>query len=479
MSIAQDKQKVFSEISALRVSAEGYPKMILSDSIDSLNEIKANSLDYLTDLLKSLVGFDSLKDVVVETLTQNLDEIEDDVKVTLKKVLKNLVSCSVNPKLPQDFINNGITIGLQNIDFLDIMRIAPTSEAGNLLYYDVVAQSQSSDFNTFLYSTIQNNGAYDSWGSVTASNDILDIKFDEVGTINNSITIKPSSTFNSDKLVNLNNDYIDSLKIFNSAKLINNIIESIFGSISVEIKKDEKTIQREIQIDDIINRILNADEDDIIDDSYFSFSNDEIQDIEYRARLRRNGIKNISDCENLTSSVPMKDLTDLNNEFDALNTDLEAGEYNEKFTTIVRNGLDKLADISAQNANEQDKFKIKINFIEGIIKKLMIAIVNVVLSPKLIIIFAINHQIIYGENFENVEDFMKKNKWLITLVLESVRDVIVSILMAKALKEIKKLVADNVIKVQIEKFKAKKSQLLSLTGTPNEVLRKISGLTKT
>jgi len=477
MSIAQDKQKVFSEISALRVSTEGYPKMILSNSIDSLKEVKANSLDYLTDLLKSLVGFDSLKDVVVETLTQNLDEIEDDVKIALKEVLKNLISCSVNPKLPQGFIEDGITIGLKNIDFLDIMRIAPTSEAGNLLYYDVVAQSQSSDFNTFLYSTVQNNGAYYSWGSVTTPNYILDIKFDEVGTINNSLNIKPSSTYTSDKLVNLNNDFIDSIDIFNSAKLINNIIESIFGSISVEIKKNKETIQREIQIDDIINRILNADDDETIDDSYFSFSNDEIQSVEYRARLRRDGIKDIGD-EN-TSSIPIKELTDLNNQFDSLNTELDAVEYNEKFTTIVRDGLDRLADVSAQSSNEQDKLKVKINFIENIIKKLMTAIVNVILSPKLIIIFAINHQIIYGDGFEDVEDFMKKNKWLITLVLERVRDVIVSILMAKALKEIKKLIADNVIKVKIEKYKAKKAQLLSLTGVPNEILRKISGLTKT
>ena len=477
MSIAQDKQKVFSEISALRVSAEGYPKMILSNSIDSLNEVKANSLDYLTDLLKSLIGFDSLKDVVVETLTQNLDEIEDDVKIALKEVLKNLISCSVNPKLPQDFIDNGITISLKNIDFLDIMRIAPTSEAGNLLYYDVVAQSQSSDFNTFLYSAVQNNGAYGSWGSVTTPNDILDIKFDEVGTINNTLTIKPSSTYPSDKLVNLNNDFIDSLNIFNSPKLINNIIESIFGSISFEIKKDKKTIQQEIQIDDIINRILDADDDETIDDSYFSFSNDEIQDIEYRARLRRNGTKDIGD--DITSSIPMSELTELNNQFDALNTGLETGEYNEKFTVIVRDGLDRLADVSAQNSKEQDKSQVKLNFIEDIIKKLMTAVVNVILSPKLIIIFAINHQIIYGDGFEDVEDFMKKNKWLITLVLERVRDVIVSILMAKALKEIKKLIADNVIKVKIEKYKAKKAQLLSLTGVPNEILRKISGLTKT
>jgi len=479
MSVAQDKQKVFSEISALRVSSEGYPKMILSDSIDSLNEVKANGLDYLTDLLKSLVGFESLKDVVVETLTQNLDEIEDKVKLTLKDVLKNLISCSVNPKLPQEFIDNGITIGLQNVDFLDIMRISPNSEAGNLIFDDVSEQSNSSDFNTFLYSTIQDNGAYNSWGSVTSSSDILDIKFDEVGTVNNSLNIKPSSTYGSDKLVNLNNDYIDSINIFNSPKLINNIIESIFGSISVEISKDKEIIQREIQIEDIINKILDADDDEVIDDSYFSFSNDEMQDIEHRARLRRSGAKILGDCDTVPSSIPMKELTDLSDKFDALNTDLEAGKYNEKFTTIVRDGLDRLADVSAQNSNEQDKLKVKVNFIEDIIKKLMTAIVNMILSPKLILIFAINHQIIYNENFENVEDFMKKNKWLLTLVLESVRDMIVSILMAKALKEIKKLVADNLIKVQVEKFKAKKAQLLSFSGVPNELLRLVSGLTKT
>jgi len=260
---------------------------------------------------------------------------------------------------------------------------------------------------------------------------------------------------------------------------VNNIIEAIFGSISVEINKDKKTLENEIQIDDIINRILDADDDDVIDDSYFSFSNDETQDIEYRARMRRNGIKVLTSCGNLEAKVPMDTLTDLNNEFDAINTNLSTGEYNEIFTTVLRNGLDSLADASAENAQEQDKLSVKINFIEDMLKQLMTAIINAVLSPKLIVIFALNHQIMYGEGFDNIQDFMKKNKWLITLVLESVRDVITSILLAKVLKEIKKLVAENMIKIQIEKIKATKAQLLSLTGTKLETLRKVSGLTKT
>jgi hypothetical protein len=480
MSIANDKRKVFSDIAALRVSTEGFPKKLLSDSIKSITEPKANSVDFLTDQLKSLVGFESLKDVVVETLTQNLDEIEDKVKTTLKKVLKGLVSCSVNPQIPQDFIDNGISLEVENIDFLDIMRVTPSSQAGKLLYDDTTNGTLSTDFNTYLNEVIKDNGGVSSWGSVTSENSLLDIKFDAIGPTNNSILVKPSAQYaGTHTLTDLNNDYIDSIKLFDSVKLVNNIIEALFGSISVELEKDKKTIENEIQIDDIINRVLDADCDDVIDDSYFSFSNDETQDIQYRARMRRKGIRVLTSCGNLESKVPMDDLTELNNEFNAINTNLSTGEYNEIFTNVLRDGLDKLADASAVDAPEQDRLSIKINFIEDMLKKLMTAIVNVVLSPKLILIFALNHQIIYGEGFDDVQDFMKKNKWLLTLVLEAVRDFITSILLAKALKEIKKLVAESMIKTQIEKIKAKKAQLLSLVaGAKTDVLRKVSGLTK-
>ncbi len=239
MSIAQDKRKVFSEIAALRVSTEGFPKISLSDSIKSITQPTASSLDFLTDLLKSLVGFEALKDVVIETLTQNLDEIEDEVKETLKKILKGLVSCSVNPSIPQDFIDNGISLEVEKIDFLDMMKVPPTSKAGKLLYDDVVAQANSTDFNTYLYEVIQNEGGAISWGAVTTGTDILDIKFDEIGDVNNSILVKPSSLYAaSHKLTDLNNDYIDSIKLFNATKMVNNIIEAIFGSLSVELKKD-------------------------------------------------------------------------------------------------------------------------------------------------------------------------------------------------------------------------------------------------
>jgi hypothetical protein len=480
MDISKEKGKINGKIAALRVSSEGYPKMLLSEGKTSLNNVKSDSLSYLTDLIKSLVGFEALKETVVETLTYNLDDIELEVKLTLKKVLKSLVSCSIDPSLTDDFKQNGITLELDKIDFLDTMRIAPTSQAGKLLYNDIANLSESTDFNTFLYNTIQDNGASGFWGHVTTTNDILDIKFNPLGATpsdpNNSIVVKPSAYYSTKKLTDLNEAYIDSVKLFESTKLINNIIDSVFGSISVNVSKDKKTIQKELQIESIINKILQADEDVSIDDSFFQFSNDEYSNIEYKAELRRKGLKILKTDNEIESIVSIDRLTEISDEVDALDlTTTTSGLYKERLTNIVRNGLDRLADESAINANQEDKLNVKVSFIEDILKQIMTAIINVILSPKLILVFAINHKIIYGDSFKDVEDFMKKNKWLLTLVLESVRDVIVAILIKKALKEIKKLAIDNVIKTQIEKTNSKKAQLASLTGAPTEVIRSISG----
>jgi hypothetical protein len=483
MDVTKEKSNVFGQIAALRVSAEGYPKKVILNSLQSISQ-KTNSLDFLTDLLKSLIGFESLKESLVDVLTHNLDEIELDVKKAIKKALKSMVSCSVNPKIPDSFINDGITIELNKIDFLGMFKVDPISDAGKLLYNDVFNLSNSTDFNTFLYNTIQNDGNVDSWGLSTTNNKILDIRFDEYapsGTNlpNNTINIKPNEHYAiNKKLPDLNNDYIDSIQLFNSAKLINNIVESIFGSISIKIDKSKKQIQNEIKIEDIINRIIDCDDDIIIDDSYFTFTNEDLSSIDYRSEIRRKGVDIITTCGDAESTIDFNTLTKLNSDLDSLNNQSQSDNLMEITTTIIRNGLNDLANESANSVGNNDKLNIKINFIEKMLRQVMAAIFNSILAPKLIIILAVNHSIIYGEVFDDTEAFIKKNRVLLTAALQSVRDAVIGILMDKVLKEVKKLVTDNVIKTQIEKVKYKKSQIASLVGVPTDVLRKMAGIIK-
>lgn len=478
MDVTREKSDIFGQIAALRVSSEGYPKNPISNSLPSISQ-STNSLNFLVDLAKALIGFESLRETLVDVLTHNLDDIEVNIKKALKRALKELVSCGINPSLPDSFINNGIDIELRKVDLLDMFKVNPSSDAGNLLYNDVNTGINSTDFNTFLYEVIQDNGNTNSWGVQTLNNNILDVKFTQssgnINTPNNIINLKPNPLYSSNKLTDFNNDYIDSVKLLNTNKLINSIIDSIFGTVSFKINKNKTTIENEIKIQEIIDKIINADETIVLDDSFFQFTNEEISNIELKSEMKRKGISVITTCDNIESNITFETLTQINNDLNSFN-DVNSPELIEQKTTIVRSALDVLSQESANNASNNDKFNVQLNFIENMLKTIMNAIVSVILSPKLISILALNHTIIYGTTFNDVEDFMKKNKVLITSILSSVREAVISIILERVLREIKVLVSENIIKTQIERVKNQKAQLASLLGSSTDTLRNISGL---
>lgn len=481
MSIIDQKKKVFGDIAALRASAEGFPKFKTNASFPSINN-DGNSMDFLTDLLKSLVGFESLKNVVVTTITHNLEGIEDDVKLILKKELKKLVSCSVNPSIP-DWVKHssvsstatGINLELRKLDYLGLLLVEPTSQSGNLLYDDISAGINSTDFNTFLYNTVQDDGNENSWGSVTQPQDILSLTFNSIGSTNNVINLRVSPYYsnpaNGKKLTDVNNDYIDSISLFGSDKMINSIIDSLFGSIAFTIKKSKKQLQKEAEIDKVINDIINADITKVIDNSYFSFSNEDAKIFESIVNNRRNGVAILEGSTQFESSIPLDSLTTFNQQIFTATTTVQKA-------TAISAGLDDLANKSVEGVSGSDVYAMKLNFIDNIIKKLMTAIANVVLSPKLIMIYALNHSIVYGSSFDDAIDFMRKNKTLIRSILNGIRDSIIAILLKEVLKAVTELVSKNLIETQIEKAKAQQAQLASLVGVPQETLRIISGLVK-
>jgi len=483
MTLISQKKRIFGEIAALRVSIEGYPKKI-KNFTKSLSPINKGSLNYLIELLKSLVGFEGLKNVIVETLTNNLDNIENEIKLTIKESLKGIINCGINPTIPQWAIDDGVSININSVDFSNILKINPTSSGGKLLYNDINSKIESTDFNTYLYYTMQKNGESTFWGHNTSKSDILEFKFNSSGDtesgINNIINSKVLSTYSTNnKLTDLNNDYVDSIVLLDPQKIINNIIDSMFGSISFETKKDKQSIEQSVSINKIINKIINSDENDIIDNSYFSFTNEEISAIKNESNLLSKGHRLLETSKKIRSTIPLNSLSNLNSSLEALANDNNNGKLNEDIINVVRKGIDGMASDSAKNSDKKDKTNIKINFFENMIHNLMTSIINIVISPKLITIFAINHKIIYNEDFTSIEDFMKKNKVLISAILKTVRNEIVEILLAKVLKEIKIIIIKNFEKIEREKILTIKAQLASLSGVSNDLLRKISGITKT
>lgn len=480
MSVVNDKKKVFGEIAALRVSKEGIPKFKLDNSLQSINN-SGDSLEFLIDLLKSLVGFESLKNVVIETISYNLDNIEDSIKKTLKKELNKIISCGINPSIPDwvkhqniNPVSTGFDVNIRKLDYLGIMLTDPTSDIGSLFYNDINNGINSSDFNTFLFNTIQTPNIQQNWGSITTNVDILSFTFNPIGSTNNTINVKVSEYYsnptNNKKMLDLNNDFVDSIDLFDATKLINNVIDLIFGTLSVESNKSESQILKELEIEKIIDNIVKADETKVINDSYFKFSNDDLIEFEVLAKNKKNGINNLNLDGNVDSSISFGELVEINT---ILNSSSSTSDLSEN----LNNSLSKLGDLSAKNAGLADIKAIKLNFIDSVIKKLINAIMNVILSPKLIMIFALNHSIIYGSSFNSPIDFMIKNKSLITSIIQSVKDSIIQLLLTEVLKRISELVISSSIETKKEKYKLKSAQTASLLNIPDDVLRMISGLT--
>jgi hypothetical protein len=495
MSIIDQKSKVMGNIAALNVIIEGLPKFKPTNSFSSMNN-STNPTDFLLDLVQSLVGYDELKSNIVDIFSRKLPEIESEIKKTLKEILKAYVSCGVNPSVPTWLKSTGpgVTLKLSDIDFFEITKLDPKSPFGFLFYDDTQSGLNSTDFNTFLYANIEQNksdftpdgGTSSAWGSSTNGSDILDLRFSPVSTTkNNIIKINTNSNYDNKTLTEFNNDFIDSISLFGNqnnidgSKILNGIIDNLFGTVAKTINKTKKQLKKEAEINECLECILNSDENDVIDDNYFTFDNAQLTKIEIQASNRKNGIRILETCGNLPADIPISILMDVNMSLSA-STIITTGttSLEESKSKAMGDAIDNLADTQASNAATINIPTVKLNFILELIKTFMKAIINIILSPKLMVLFAVNFKIMYGQlsEYENGIDFMRKNKNLITSISKTVLEQNIKMLLTLALKHISIKLSKKYSDDTIEQSKNYISQVLTLVGVPTEIIRQIQGL---
>jgi hypothetical protein len=476
MSLKDKKQKVFGQIAAA--------KTLTNDLVNLKNQLSGQltglinslpSLDngddiilFLTDLLKSLIGQQEFIKVIVETLTKYLDKFETGLKKTLKIVLKNIISCGLSPSIPSYLKSaagggSGVIVRLDKIDFLDQLKTDPNSPIGGLIYDDVTPDLfLSTDFNTFLYAVIQDGISTNPPVSHTWRN-ILDLTFYQNGSgniPNNSLVIHVNQAYDSKSIVNLNDDYIDSIKIIDGKKVVNQLIDILFGSISVNLDKTRKQLQTEAEINDIIDRLATAGANTEINDDFFTFTNAEVARQEEVADNRRNGIIKVKTSTEFDASMPIEYLTDFTKSYTSTSNLVTQ-------RTILTDTLNNMSDnLAEQTPNSQDKQSIKINFAIDMIRNLIKSLANILISPKIIIIFLINFKILYGPTAEytDAKDFIKKNRELFKVLFKMIEKEVVKILMSYAMREATKLATQVGLAKQYEKLQNRKDQVLSLIG---------------
>lgn len=149
-----------------------------------------NPVHYLLRLLREIgVTDEKIKDILILILTATLPALEIAIKAILLTNLKNLISCSIDPRIPeqyrkysiggstQDAQRRGIDIDISSIDMFDKLSICPLTDAGREYYFglegveNVYTFARADDMDAFLW-FVKNKGKFPSSTNITNDADL-------------------------------------------------------------------------------------------------------------------------------------------------------------------------------------------------------------------------------------------------------------------------------------------------------------------
>lgn len=501
------KSDTLGSIAAVQTILERYPVLLSTNSLASITGL-TTSFNFMFDILQ-IIGVDNtmLVEWAANLLTGDgesgiLDKIEKVVKFALKLNVKNLLSCTINPIIPDDLLDyhkvkdkfgdnmpsgiytegSGIEINLGAIDFTGVLKTSPTSEIGKYYYFDNEKLPnnlyESRDFNAFVWYVI-NKGLMTEQGKekykmrwdnrnkikikdkdideqnlfyqalttedVNAYNEtnspkkkqIIQCQFVERSFPNNNRlkvqlcsdtyykTRKLLSTDNGDLLINktifeFNNDYIDSLKLFNSKVLMAQIVDKLTGVLAVNVGYSINETVVQGKVDNIIKKIIEGD-DTNISDCYYTFTNEDYDTLLQDAALKH---ANLYKYSGDTDNGVIINADDLLNSLTGIT---ENSTLQENVTTIKNTFTDVSATLAQDGSvTVSDSFTFGLDIIFKMIQQIMYAIISAILSPKVMILLAINSHIMGNEFPASIEEILEGLTNLIVTIIKEIKDLILN-----------------------------------------------------
>lgn len=253
-----------------------------------------------------------------------------------------------------------------------------------------------------------------------------------------------------------NYDMIMGMKLFDPKVVANNIITNAFNpryDIYVDITKRKGSAEYlgdRQRVLEIIRNIL-EEEDEEINDCFYSFSNQQYEDMQTRAEeIRYNQLPYFRTGGESASL----DLTSVKNILD----DYPVNGTLEEQKTIITKALTQtsavVADYNGRITGD------KIDFMSNILEMLILSIVEAVISPKLLMVMYVNNELMATNEggATNAEQLMRMMKPIIKKLIKDIRDYI----MREMLEFILKTLADLALSMQVMVVKEKNQAYLDV-----------------
>ena len=376
--------------------------------------------------------------------------------------------------LEQTYDAQEFYIKSSSIDLFKILNEDPTSKTGKMFYepraYSYTAAPRST--NKLLYELSQNEFVPHS--ATYSGNDYLgysttplfDIQFEQYnpnpgdGSGWYKVTLRDRPAGAPNKVSQFIVDYLKTIDLINIKALITALIEAVLGCVSINLRFATGTIDDSTKFGLLIQRILGLcfDNDqeisvggqsktpelDDTNESFFEMTDIDNSIIEQRTLEIKKGVVSFETCDNVELPVDSQTIIDIIEESVGENENIEA----------MGPALNKISTYLANDPRWQlqfpypDQLKITLDF--NFVKKIPIALISNIISPKVILPFITMIKALgieYDENLTGLSNFMRQNRELMKNLISRIGGEFVKTLFDEIKKDIRGLVRQIITEI--------------------------------
>lgn len=508
---------MFSTLGAVQTLVENFPMNLISYGDFQFS----TSFDVLTMLFKILgITREEVIEIITNALAPNKNDTEgtgfisyaeEIVKTALEANVMGILNCTTNPIVANKLLDSyytgngveqsgdGITLNVAEIDFMGVLNKNPFDEIGSKFYFDVEDYNasdiwKSKDFNAFLWYIINKSDKFQDeeriwtnrykaaiWGEEENNKEIIRCTYiDEEYPNTDKIKVQicgardkePANYFKTRKLskkdetewalnktiFEFNHDFLTSIKLYDSKVIIAEIVEYLFGegniSFNMGISLNEEIIQGKVQ--QIIKKVIESNDLEI-DDCYFSFSNDEYNEMLENAEKKRFNI-----VGNNGISV------DTTNIFNQLNNINNKSSLVEDKATISKTLYDITA-LAAQDPSAEVSLNLSYDWSFELMRMLVYPFIRPLFTPKVIFLLMVNKKImgslddVKGLDLNEIIDKLMNGLFVIIKdIIVKLKDLLVDMFMSYVLKKLEPLLSLFASRLLMETLQMYKDLLLQI-----------------
>lgn len=291
------------------------------------------------------------------------------------------------------------------------------------------------------------NGDFDKNGKYTLS----DTKFDEIfkkekskdfefneGKSKADVIRSMYECYKGLTIYEFNYDLIMGMKLFDARSIVSALFDTLQNaSLGLSVGLEERHQESTDTIKEIIKNIINTD-DSTVNDCYHTFNNDR-----YNMLLSNTANKRLNRSDKFYDAKQI------------LSASLSGDTVNEE--EVLHRAITQAKVTVTEGSDGSDEYGIANNFIFSLLNNLITAIVQSLLSPKLLMVIVVNQSMMGGGKWEkfNFSNLFKALQDIIVGIVKEVKDLIIDKLwklVATRLDPLITITSDEIVKEQLDSY---------------------------